>query len=581
MSQHFRQVMPASIKTLGDDEVELTISTAGIKRDGHELVPAGADLTNYRHNPVMLWSHDPDHPVATAENVQVVGDKIVARGRFAPAGTTRKADETRGLVKTGIVRGVSVGWDPIEWEPIDPMKPRGGQRFTKWDLLEISFCAIPVDTDAMVTARAETGEADWKVGASRDLPIEDSDAWDGGEAEASIFAHAGGENFTPATARKGFLVYDAAHPKKRGSYKLPIAHVVDGEMKVPKGAIRAAASRLPQTDIPEGVKDSAQKVIDHYKEKAGMTTDDKDRALKAARVRLLVADPKIVLKRDLYDVAQFAYILHMTGCAHAASLWEAECEGDDSPVPAMIGEGLVTLGKALIAMTTEEVGELLSGKGLEMEDDEVEVIVRGLADDERAYVAAGKTPRARAFRRGIALARAGKTLSQTNAEKLDEAHGHTERAMKHHKSLGEAHEAVGEMMTAGRKMRDQAEDAHADLSDALTAVHNQAPTTDTARAVERCRALGTHLDTMESNCDNMADRHEDAGDSHRALGRSVRAGQRCLRAVLDGSNTSAETSNGDSRLIQKSDGISEDEGSRSVEFRQRQVELLELGARAA
>lgn len=117
--------------------------------------------------------------------------------------------------------------------------------------------------------------ADWRVGAARDLPIEDGDrAWDGNAAAASIFDAAGGENFDPARARRGFLIYDASDPSLRGSYKLPIARGGQGGLRVPKSGIRAAASYLPQTDAPAAVLARAQAVLDAYKAKAGMDTDD-------------------------------------------------------------------------------------------------------------------------------------------------------------------------------------------------------------------------------------------------------------------------------------------------------------------
>jgi uncharacterized protein len=149
-----RTVVPAQMKALADDVVEVTMSTSALARDGHILVAAGADLNAYRLNPIILWQHDPEHPIGNAEAVRIDGDKLKARVRFAPAGISRKADEIRGLVKAGVISALSVGFDPKDGQPLDPRKPYGGMRFTSWELLECSFCSVPIDTQAMVTARA-------------------------------------------------------------------------------------------------------------------------------------------------------------------------------------------------------------------------------------------------------------------------------------------------------------------------------------------------------------------------------------------------------------------------------------------
>jgi len=153
-----RAAVAAQINALGENEVEVIISTSALARDGHILEPSGCDLSNYQANPIVLWQHNPDAPVGRAADLVVDGGKIRARITFAPIGISPKADEVRGLVKNGIVSGVSVGFDVIDAEPLDPKQPRGGQRFTKWELLECSFCSVPADPGAAVTARAQTQE---------------------------------------------------------------------------------------------------------------------------------------------------------------------------------------------------------------------------------------------------------------------------------------------------------------------------------------------------------------------------------------------------------------------------------------
>src|ERR1700685_3509615 len=94
-----RAAVAAQITALGENQVEVIISTSALARDGHILEPSGCDLTNYQTNPIVLWQHNPDVPVGRAADLVVEGDKIRSRITFAPTGISPKADEVRGLVK--------------------------------------------------------------------------------------------------------------------------------------------------------------------------------------------------------------------------------------------------------------------------------------------------------------------------------------------------------------------------------------------------------------------------------------------------------------------------------------------------
>lgn len=125
--------------------------------------------------------------------------------------------------------------------------------------------------------------ATYRVGAAKDLPYNDSASWDGGEAEASIWAYAGfdGDSPDPAKARKAFLAYDADHADQKGAYKLPFARVIDGTLTAVGDGLRNAASRLPQTKgLSADVQDRAQAVIDGY-----LKSDDEKSALPLLHTR--------------------------------------------------------------------------------------------------------------------------------------------------------------------------------------------------------------------------------------------------------------------------------------------------------
>jgi HK97 family phage prohead protease len=148
-------------ESLSDLEVLVVASTEGLARDGHVLVQSGLDLSNYRRNPVVLFMHQQDTPVATASAIGFDGaGNLAGKVSFPPPGVSPEADKVRALVKSGVLKGVSIGFDPKETEPLDPKKPRGGQRITKSELLEISFVSVPADVGAGVTARWFGSRAD-------------------------------------------------------------------------------------------------------------------------------------------------------------------------------------------------------------------------------------------------------------------------------------------------------------------------------------------------------------------------------------------------------------------------------------
>jgi len=120
-----------------------------------DIVSAGGwDLKRFLTNPVTLFAHDNRFLVGTWGNVRVSGGKLLADLTLAARGTSARIDELISLVEQKILRAVSVGFRPLEYEPIDPKQPYGGVRYLKQELLEASLVAVPANPNALQVAKA-------------------------------------------------------------------------------------------------------------------------------------------------------------------------------------------------------------------------------------------------------------------------------------------------------------------------------------------------------------------------------------------------------------------------------------------
>jgi len=264
--------MPAGVvadPSLNTRQIRVVANSSRPDRIGDILVAKGCMLDNYLANNIVLADHDV-RAVLGNFLPEIKNDRVEGVLTFAPSGISPLADQYCALYKNSVMKTVSVGFSPIIATP----NKNGGITYERWELMELSCVAVPCDVGAVTLARDFNSKqtkkaAVWKVGASRNLPLGGDDAWDGPAAAASIFEKASFDGDDPdlSFARKGFLAYDSANPKLKGSYKLPFAKVIDGRLTAMPSGVRAAASRLPQADIPEDVRDEARAVIDSYEAK--------------------------------------------------------------------------------------------------------------------------------------------------------------------------------------------------------------------------------------------------------------------------------------------------------------------------
>lgn len=131
-------------------------ATEGIGRDKLVIDVAGAQLDNYRKNPVVLWGHDyggfnsPRPPIGRAESVDIQDNALHTRIKFD------LADEFAATIhrkyQDGFLSAVSIGWDTLEMERSDNPNVFGVVK--KWELLDISGVPVPGDPDALKERQA-------------------------------------------------------------------------------------------------------------------------------------------------------------------------------------------------------------------------------------------------------------------------------------------------------------------------------------------------------------------------------------------------------------------------------------------
>lgn len=136
------------------DGLDFVLSDETVDRYGDIIEAAGWDLRNFKKNPIALFGHSSGFPIGTWSNVRVEGKRLVATLQLAAKGTSARIDELIALVEQGILRAVSVGFRPLESEPIDAKDPWGGQRYTKSELLETSLVSVPANPSALALAKS-------------------------------------------------------------------------------------------------------------------------------------------------------------------------------------------------------------------------------------------------------------------------------------------------------------------------------------------------------------------------------------------------------------------------------------------
>jgi HK97 family phage prohead protease len=141
-----------TVKAVDDEARSITgiATTPTPDRLGDIVDPEGAE---FKLPLPLLWQHDSRQPVGHVTAAKVTGEGIDIKAQFVKIdeeGTLKnRLDEAWLSVKSGLVKGLSIGFKPIESSRLEDSF---ALRFIKWMWLELSVVTIPANQDATITA---------------------------------------------------------------------------------------------------------------------------------------------------------------------------------------------------------------------------------------------------------------------------------------------------------------------------------------------------------------------------------------------------------------------------------------------
>jgi uncharacterized protein len=146
-----RAFLGLHIRALDDGAriIEGIASTPSADRVGDIVEPRGVQ---YRLPLPFLLDHDHSKAVGEVDSVSVGADGIRFRAHIkkisTPGSLKELCDDAWAMVQTGLRRAVSIGFRPLDAEPMRG----GGMRFKAWEFLELSAVSVPANADATITA---------------------------------------------------------------------------------------------------------------------------------------------------------------------------------------------------------------------------------------------------------------------------------------------------------------------------------------------------------------------------------------------------------------------------------------------
>lgn len=108
----------------------------------------------------LLWQHNHNQPIGEVTEARVTDKGVEFTAKIAkidePGALKNRIDEAWQSVKSGLVKCVSVGFRPLEY---DYLKEARGLHIKAWEWYELSVVTVPANPDAMITSVKQIKEA--------------------------------------------------------------------------------------------------------------------------------------------------------------------------------------------------------------------------------------------------------------------------------------------------------------------------------------------------------------------------------------------------------------------------------------
>jgi HK97 family phage prohead protease len=132
-----------------------------VDRDSERIIPSGANLENFKKNPIMFYNHMRwDGGIGTWDNIEVTDSEIAMDGYVSDS--TEYSKEKLGLVQDGVIRTASMGFRPKKWsdDSKDKLEGQLGVTILEYEVIEVSITDVPANPDAVMKSM---DKKDYKV----------------------------------------------------------------------------------------------------------------------------------------------------------------------------------------------------------------------------------------------------------------------------------------------------------------------------------------------------------------------------------------------------------------------------------